>query len=54
MLTDQLFDKLLSESMTLYNIDTKKPIAEREFSLSDIILIAEHEKDVDKRKLFLF
>jgi hypothetical protein len=42
------FDKLLSESMALYNIDTKKAIAEREFSLSDIILIAEDEKDVEK------
>ena len=35
------FDKLLSESITLYNIDTKKAISEREFSLSDIILIAQ-------------
>ena len=36
------FDKLLAESMAVYNIDTKKAISEREFSLSDIILIAEH------------
>ena len=35
------FDRLLSESMMLYNIDTKKAISEREFSLSDIILIAQ-------------
>ena len=35
------FDKLLSESITLYNIDTKKAISEREFSISDIIIIAE-------------
>jgi len=35
------FDKLLSESITLYNIDTKKAISEREFSISGIILIAE-------------
>jgi len=36
------FDKLLSESVALYSIDTKKAVSEREFSLSDIILIAEH------------
>ena len=36
------FDKLLAESMAVYNIDTKKAISEREFSLSDIILISEH------------
>ena len=35
------FDKLLAESMAVYNIDTKKAISEREFSLSDIILIAQ-------------
>jgi hypothetical protein len=35
------FDKLLSESVMLYNIDTKKAISEREFSLLDITLIAE-------------
>ena len=35
------FDRLLSESMMLYNIDTKKAISEREFSLSDIMLIAD-------------
>ena len=35
------FDKLLSESITLYNVDTKKAISEREFSISDIIHIAE-------------
>jgi hypothetical protein len=31
------FDKLLSESMTLYNIDSKKAVTEREFRLSDTI-----------------
>jgi hypothetical protein len=36
------FDKLLSESITLYNVDTKKAISERGFSISDIILIAEY------------
>ena len=35
------FDSILSESMMLYNIDTKKAISEREFSLSDIMLIAD-------------
>ena len=35
------FDKLLSESITLYNIDTKQAISERKFSIADIILIAE-------------
>jgi hypothetical protein len=35
------FDKLLSESMMLYNIDSKKAISEREFRLSDILLISE-------------
>src|SRR5947209_20242201 len=35
------FDKVLSESITLYNIDTKKAISEREFSISGIILIVE-------------
>lgn len=35
------FDRLLSESVMLYNIDTKKAISEREFSLSDIILVTE-------------
>lgn len=36
-----LVDKLLSESVALYSIDTKKAVSEREFSLSDIILIAD-------------
>jgi hypothetical protein len=35
------FDRLLSESVMLYNIDTKRAVSEREFSLSDIILITE-------------
>jgi SpoVK/Ycf46/Vps4 family AAA+-type ATPase len=35
------FDRLISESMMLYNIDSKKAISEREFSLSDIMRIAE-------------
>ena len=37
----QTFDKLLAESMKLYNIDTKKAIVEREFSIADIITITE-------------
>ena len=35
------FAKLLSESMTLYNIDSKKAVTEREFRLSDLFLITE-------------
>ena len=35
------FDKLLSESMMLYNIDSKKAVTEREFRLSDLFLITE-------------
>ena len=37
----QKFDKLLAESMKLYNINTKKAIVEREFSIADIITITE-------------
>ena len=37
----QTFDKLLAESMKLYNIDSKKAIVEREFSIADIITITE-------------
>jgi hypothetical protein len=37
------FDKLLAESVKLYNIDTKKAITERKFSLVDIIMIAEEQ-----------
>jgi hypothetical protein len=39
----QTFDKLLAESMKLYNIDSKKAIVEREFSIADIITIAEEQ-----------
>ena len=39
----QTFDKLLAESMKLYNIDTKKAIAERKFSLANITMIAEEK-----------
>jgi hypothetical protein len=35
------FNKLLSEAMMLYNIDSKKAVSEREFRLSDIFLITE-------------
>jgi hypothetical protein len=37
----QTFDKLLAESMKLYNIDSKKAIVGRKFSIADIITIAE-------------
>jgi hypothetical protein len=35
------FDKLLAESVELYNIDSKKAITEREFPLSEITIIKE-------------
>lgn len=41
------FDKLLSESITLYNIDTKEAISERKFSISDLILIAEDRVTIE-------
>jgi hypothetical protein len=48
---DQLtFDKLLTESLELYNIDSKKAITEREFALSGITIIKE-EGQVSKEKL---
>ena len=48
---DQLtFDKLLTESLELYNIDSKKAIKEREFSLSGITIIKE-EGPVSREKL---
>lgn len=41
---DQLtFDKMLAESIRLYNIDTKKVIISRQFSLSNIIMITEEK-----------
>jgi hypothetical protein len=49
---DQLtFDKLLTESLELYNIDSKKAIKEREFSLSGITIIKEEEGPVSREKL---
>ena len=39
----QTFDKLLAESMKLYSIDSKKAIVEREFSIADIITVAEEQ-----------
>jgi hypothetical protein len=39
----QTFDKLLAESMKLYNIDSKKAIVERKFPIADIITIAEEQ-----------
>jgi ribosomal protein S27AE len=49
---DQLtFDKLLTESLELYNIDSKKAIKEREFSLSGITIIKEKEGPVSREKL---
>lgn len=49
---DQLtFDKLLTESLELYNIDSKKAIKEREFSLSGITIIKEEEGQVSREKL---
>jgi hypothetical protein len=49
---DQLtFDKLLTESLELYNIDSKKAIKEREFSLSEITIIKEKEGPVSREKL---
>ena len=42
---DQLtFNKLLTESLELYNIDSKKAIIERKFSIADIITIAEEQQ----------
>jgi len=40
----QTFDKLLAESMKLYNIDSKKAIVERKFSIADIIAITEEQQ----------
>jgi hypothetical protein len=41
----QTFDKLLAESMKLYNIDSKKAIVERKFSIADIITITEEQSN---------
>jgi hypothetical protein len=37
------FEKILSESAELYNIDSKKAIAKHEFSISDMIVIKEQK-----------
>ena len=44
------FDKLLTESLELYNIDSKKAMTEREFPLSGITIIKE-EGQVSREKL---
>ena len=44
ILVDKLaFEKLLSESAELYNIDSKKAITKHEFSISDVIVIKEQK-----------
>jgi hypothetical protein len=44
ILVDKLaFEKLLSESAELYNIDSKKAITKHEFSISDMIVIKEQK-----------
>jgi hypothetical protein len=37
----QTFDKLLAEAMELYNIESKKAVIERKFSIADTIAIVE-------------
>lgn len=41
------FDKLLAESAELYNIDSKRAIREREFSLAGITMIKEEKEEQD-------
>jgi broad-specificity NMP kinase len=36
----QIFDKILAEAMELYNIDSKKAIVERKFSIKSIVKLA--------------
>lgn len=44
IMVDKLaFEKILSESAELYNIDSKKAIATHEFSISDVIVIKEQK-----------
>ena len=44
IIVDKLaFEKILSESAKLYNIDSKKAIAKHEFSISDMIVIKEQK-----------
>jgi hypothetical protein len=40
----QTFDKLLAEAMELYNIDSKKAVVERKFSIADTIAIVEQKQ----------
>ena len=40
----QSFDKLLAEAMELYNIDSKKAVVERKFSIADTIAIVEQKQ----------
>jgi hypothetical protein len=37
------FDKILAEAMELYNIDSKRAIVERKFSIADMITIVEQK-----------
>jgi hypothetical protein len=37
------FEKILTESAELYNIDSKKAITEHEFSISDVVTIKEQQ-----------
>ena len=37
------FEKILSESAELYNIDSREAIVKHEFSISDMIVIKEHK-----------
>jgi hypothetical protein len=44
IMVDKLaFEKILSESAELYNIDSKKAITKHEFSISDVIVIKEQK-----------
>jgi hypothetical protein len=40
----QTFDKILAEAMELYNIDSKKAVVERKFSIADMITIVEQKQ----------
>jgi hypothetical protein len=40
----QTFDKILAEAMELYNMDSKKAVVEREFSIADMITIVEQKQ----------
>jgi hypothetical protein len=40
------FDKILAEAMELYNIDSKRAIVERKFSIADMITIVEQKQQL--------